>query len=101
MEINDPSSHAARSPDWELLHGDPVQLLVTVSFEPLGAVIGIGLRIERRYLDTIPMIVLSPDDPSSQRPVRLHVTIVEYAVPSDGHTERPPRAWPDETAWSW
>ena len=77
---SDTRSHAARSPDGELLHGDPVQLLVTVSFEPLGAVIGIGLRIERRYLDTIPMIVLSPDDPSSERPVHLHVTIVEHAA---------------------
>jgi len=101
VEINDPSSHAARSPDWELLHGDPVQLLVTVSFELLGTVIGVGLGIEHRYLDTISMIVLSPDDPSSQRPVRLHVTIVEHAVPSHGHTERSPRGWSTETAWSW
>jgi len=91
--------HAARSAGPELLHGDPVQLLVTTSFEFLGTVIGVGLRIEHRDLCTIAMIVLSPDDPPSGRPVHLHVVIVDHAVPSHGRTEMPRRACRCRHGW--
>jgi hypothetical protein len=59
---------------------NPVQLRVTASFERLVTLIGLDLRVEHRHLRTIAMIVLSPDDPPSGRPVLLHVAMVDHAA---------------------
>jgi hypothetical protein len=65
-----------------LFRGDPVQLLVTASVELGCTQIRLGLRVEHRHLRAIAMIVLSPDDPPSGRPVRLHLAMVDHAVAS-------------------